>query len=183
MLLFYLSLLTNDEDKEIIIYIYERYYSYMAYTAARELGNKRHVEDIVHTVMLTLIEMIERIDYSDKKKLLQLCILISKRKAIDFKRKKFNTDTSTKEYHGDHDEILESPEDIVISREGYERLKASFDELDDIYKEVCRLRFLHGMSDKEIANLLGVSEAAVSMRIFRARKKLAELLKKENYNV
>lgn len=183
MLSLYLSLITNEEDKNIIIYIYENYYSYIAYAVSKELDNQRYVEDVIHTVMLTLIEMIERIDYSDKKKLLHLCMLIAKRKAIDFNRKKLNTDLPIEEYTKNDRQSHESPEDIVIDCESYEKLKSSFNELEDIYKEVCELRFLYGMRDKDIALALGISEAVVSMRIFRARQKLARILKREYNNV
>jgi len=71
----------------------------------------------------------------------------------------------------------------VISKDSYERLKNSIGELSPIYKEVCQLRFLHRMREKDIAELLDVSEAVVSMRIFRARQKLVEILKKENIDV
>ncbi|MBE6574437.1 MAG: sigma-70 family RNA polymerase sigma factor [Ruminococcaceae bacterium] len=183
MLSVYLTLVTDEDDKNIIIYIYEKYYSYMANSVANELGDRRYVEDIVHNVMLTLIEIIENIDYSDKKKLLHLCILIAKRKAIDFKRKKSNSDISIEACKDSFNIETESPEDIVINHEAYEKIKAAFDELEYIYKEVCQLRFLHSIKEKDIAKMLGVSESVVSMRIFRARQKLAEILRRESINV
>lgn len=183
MLSFYLSLIVDEDDKEIIIYIYENYYSYMAKAIAAELGDRRYVEDIVHDVMLTLIDIIEKIDYSDKKKLRNLCTLIAKRKAIDFKRKKSNGDVSAEEYDIEKQTSVESVEEIVISKDSFERLKTAIGELSYIYKEVCQLRFLHGMRETDIAELLGVSEAVVSMRIFRARKKLIEIINRENCDV
>ncbi|MBE6573001.1 MAG: sigma-70 family RNA polymerase sigma factor [Ruminococcaceae bacterium] len=183
MLSFYLSIIADDDDKEIIIYIYENYYGYMAAAIANEIGDRRYVEDIIHNVMLALINMIEKIDYSDKKKLRNLCTLIAKRKAIDFRRKKSNSDIYIEEYDIDKQTSIESAEDIVISKDSYERLKNSIGELSPIYKEVCQLRFLHRMREKDIAELLDVSEAVVSMRIFRARQKLVEILKKENIDV
>jgi len=126
MLSFYLSIIADDDDKEIIIYIYENYYGYMAAAIANEIGDRRYVEDIIHNVMLALINMIEKIDYSDKKKLRNLCTLIAKRKAIDFRRKKSNSDIYIEEYDIDKQTSIESAEDII--RE-IEKMEASLKTL------------------------------------------------------
>ena len=41
------------------------------------------------------------------------------------------------------------------------------------------IKYLHELSDREIADLLGVTLKVVNVRIFRARKKLQNLLREE----
>ena len=41
------------------------------------------------------------------------------------------------------------------------------------------IKYLHELSDREIADLLGVTPKVVNVRIFRARKKLQNLLREE----
>ena len=48
--------------------------------------------------------------------------------------------------------------------------------LDEIYRVVFEYKYLHELSDREIAGILGVTPKVVNVRIFRARKKLQKLL-------
>ena len=40
-------------------------------------------------------------------------------------------------------------------------------------------KYVHGLSDREIGDLLGISSKTVNVRYFRARKKLQNMLTKE----
>lgn len=51
--------------------------------------------------------------------------------------------------------------------------------LDEKYRLVFELRYLHELTDKEIAGILEISPKTANVRIYRARKKLQELLKRE----
>ena len=51
--------------------------------------------------------------------------------------------------------------------------------MDEIYRVVFEFKYLHELSDREIADLLGVTPKVVNVRIFRARKKLQNLLREE----
>ncbi len=55
-------------------------------------------------------------------------------------------------------------------------LRQSMNELSDDYKETLVLFEIEGFSRKEISHILGVSEETIKSRLFRARKKLAELM-------
>ena len=52
MLLFYLSLVENDYDKDKLEYIYKKYYSLMLAVAMDKLKSKEAAEDIVHDSIL-----------------------------------------------------------------------------------------------------------------------------------
>ena len=53
---------------------------------------------------------------------------------------------------------------------------AAVEDLPDIYRAVLILRYVEGLSPKEIARVLEESENVVSVRIYRGLKKLSELL-------
>lgn len=61
--------------------------------------------------------------------------------------------------------------------EGKEALEA-LQELPDSYREALALRYVEGLSPKEIAEIVGESENAVSVRIHRGLKKLRAILEK-----
>ena len=52
-------------------------------------------------------------------------------------------------------------------------------ELDEIYRVVFEYKYLHQLSDKEIGDILGVSDKVVNVRFYRARKKLQDMIQRE----
>lgn len=65
-----------------------------------------------------------------------------------------------------------SLENFIAGKKVFEEL----DRLDDRYSQVITMRFVDDLSPQEIADILGESENAVSVRLHRALKKLKELL-------
>src|SRR5262249_39668369 len=57
-----------------------------------------------------------------------------------------------------------------------EELRQSLPRLSPEHREVIDLAYYHGKSIKEIAEIVGISEATVKTRMFYARRKLAELV-------
>lgn len=69
-------------------------------------------------------------------------------------------------------------ESAIDRFDGQRALKA-LQSLPDSYKEVISLRYIEGLSPKEIAQYIDESENAVSVRIHRGLKKLQILLESE----
>ena len=55
-------------------------------------------------------------------------------------------------------------------------LREALDRLPEDYREPLLLQIIHGYSQKEIAEHLGISVAGAGTRLFRAREKMRELL-------
>lgn len=68
------------------------------------------------------------------------------------------------------------PEDQLLSAEGRERLDAAVEALPDTLRVVFTLRDMEGMSIRETADLLGLTETAVKTRLLRARMRLRNQL-------
>jgi RNA polymerase sigma factor (sigma-70 family) len=66
--------------------------------------------------------------------------------------------------------------DEVDSGERRERVAAALSTLDDVSRSVVVLRYYEDLSSREIGELLGLSAAAVDMRLTRARQHLRPLL-------
>lgn len=183
MLTLYLSLVDSDEDKEKVTYIYENFYSLMSYSAGKYLKNKYDIEDIVHNSIIKIIENLELIDMHDIKRVKSLCCIIAKNKAIDFCRAKENKNSSMEEYITEGHLDDEDPCDIVVSKDTYDIILKSINSLNDTYKDVCILKYVNGLKEREIASLLDLSPKTVSLRIYRGKKILREALRKENLYV
>ncbi len=67
-----------------------------------------------------------------------------------------------------------TPEEKMLRKEMASELLASVEELPARYREPFLLRHTRDLTYAEISNLLGVTESAVRVRVFRARKILRE---------
>ncbi len=66
--------------------------------------------------------------------------------------------------------------EAAVERFDGKRAMAALEELPDTYREALSLRYVEGLSPKEIGDIVGESENAVSVRIHRGLKKLKDLL-------
>lgn len=80
------------------------------------------------------------------------------------------------------DEILsgahEDPESIVLARERAQLLEQAIQQLPPNWRAVLVLREIEGLSYAEISEILGIPIGTVESSLFRARKKLRQLLGK-----
>ncbi|MDR1942412.1 MAG: sigma-70 family RNA polymerase sigma factor [Endomicrobium sp.] len=70
-------------------------------------------------------------------------------------------------------------ENILLSKEMQTLIRKCISALPDKYKAVITLREMEDISYKEIADILKISRQKVKIRLFRARNKLKEIIKKE----
>ncbi|HVK11343.1 MAG TPA: sigma-70 family RNA polymerase sigma factor, partial [Gemmataceae bacterium] len=79
-----------------------------------------------------------------------------------------------------HPEVIapwrDDPADLAERHEVRELIDRALAELDDKYRTVFVLRDIEGFSVKEAADLLGLSESNVKVRLLRARLALREKL-------
>jgi len=73
----------------------------------------------------------------------------------------------------------ESPEQLVGRNETARRIEAALNELDEKHRVIFLLRDVEGLSVRETAEALGLSEANVKVRLLRARLQLRERLTRE----
>ena len=95
--------------------------------------------------------------------------IVRREYARSFERKRFVT--------VDVDELIAAEEPLLAASEDEElmELRAALFRLPDDYREPLVLQVLMGYSTAEIAAELGLSNAAVLTRLFRARKQLRAL--------
>jgi RNA polymerase sigma factor (sigma-70 family) len=74
------------------------------------------------------------------------------------------------------DRLAPDPLDELDRREQQQLVGAAMDELDETTRTVLVLRYYDDQSSKEIGELLGLSPAAVDMRLSRARQQLRRKL-------
>jgi RNA polymerase sigma-70 factor (ECF subfamily) len=106
--------------------------------------------------------------------------VIRKRKGLDTVSLEEETEASDDSEHIPHPEYIadwrQSPEELVHSNEVRRLLDEALAQLDEKHRLVFLLRDVEGLSVKETAEALGLSEANVKVRLLRARLQLRELL-------
>ena len=184
MISFYLSIVESADDRDKVVFIYENFYSFMCYTAGQVLGQgKPEVEDAVHNAMLKIIERLDTIDVSDVTRAKNLCGIIAKNIAKDHLKLKESNTLSLDETFGDLTSEDDEPDEIVIRRDTYEILLRAVRKLDEKYRDVCILKYVHGYKEREVAELLNISAGTVATRIHRAKQILREELRRESIHV
>lgn len=178
MIAIYLSMVDAQSDMDKVEHIYLKYYGIMSYVAGRYIADKDTVADIVHDSMIKIIYNIDKIDVEDEVRARAFCTTIAKHKAIDFLRKKeiYNIPLDEK-----FDNIITSEDvlDIVVNDESCGVILKTIDSLSDIYQSVCKLKYVNGLKEREIAEVLDLPLKTVNLRIFRGKKILRDSLIKE----
>jgi RNA polymerase sigma factor (sigma-70 family) len=110
-------------------------------------------------------------------------LTIAQNTVIDFWRKK-NRDNEDAIENLDEvkNQYAKSPEELLISQEEQKKIIKTIESLDANYQDIIKLRFFEEKSIKEIAEELGISVANTKVRVMRAKKVLAELLKNNEFD-
>jgi len=174
------------EDKKArpgkIEYIYDKFRAYMTFVAFKELEDKSYVDDAVQTSVIKMIKVVDAIDISDETRLKNFCQVVTRNTAIDINRKleRVKIHEYSKRSPDDCFEYtLPIPEDLLVSKDICESIVDIIREMDDTYRDVCILRFVNGLSYKEISALLNISEKSVSVKIHRGKAIIKNKLKKD----
>ena len=106
-------------------------------------------------------------------------LTIAQNSVIDYWRKESKKETLTENLAEVKNEFEKSPEELLISKQQQQRIISTIASMDSNYRKILELRFFEEKSIKEIAETLNISVANTKVRIMRAKKILAELLKNE----
>lgn len=169
---------------EALVHRHER----AAYSLARRiLQNEQDAEDVTQQAFLSAVEHLAgfREEASFKTWLLRIAThaalkVIRKRKGLDTVSLEEATEVSEDVDSIPHPEYIadwrQSPEQLVERNETRRLLDEALALLDEKHRLVFLLRDVEGMSVKETADALGLSESNVKVRLLRARLQLREHL-------
>jgi RNA polymerase sigma-70 factor (ECF subfamily) len=155
--------------------------------AHRMLGERHDAEDVTQQTFLSMVEHLR--DFRGESAVAGWVLRIAANHALKLLRKRRGLPTVPLDdpvgegegYAGvPHPEVIapwrEDPAELAGRREVRELIDRALTELDAKYRAVFVLRDIEGFSVKETADLLGISEANVKVRLLRARLALREKL-------
>lgn len=178
MLMFYMSLIDNDDDRAKFEILYNKYRKRMVYTAYSVLGNNEDAEDAVHDTFIKIARNMRSIQDPDSDETLSYVLKATKNTAINLSQK--NTTRNKHIQLEDVENISDGQffEELRI-QENYGEAVEAIKSLNGIYRDVLFYRFAAGMDIKEIADLLGRNKTTVRQQIVRGKKKLLEILEND----
>ena len=170
-MLIYLSMIELDEDKNKLEQLYTTYKQTMFYSANRILKDEYLAEDVVHQAFLRIIDNLSKIDKIDCHKTKGFIVIIVENIAIDFYRKRKRENNRSFDKIEVYIEDIKAKDNFILSD-----IEEAILKLPINYSTVLRLKYSQGYSNKEVAQILNISEENVRQRISRARKRLTENL-------
>ena len=185
MMVFSLILLTveNDSDRDKLEHIYDMYSKQMYRVAYSVLHNTEDAKDAVQETFLRLASVISTLEFDDEARCRSYVLTAVKNTAISIGMK--NSKMITKDYESIAEAFGDTkldPETIISGNESFESIVNAIKAMNELYRDVLYYRIVEGMSEKDIAALLGIKYSTVRIRIKRGKEELIRLItEKEEY--
>jgi len=175
-MIIFCDMIDSEEGLRKFERLYSLYRRTMYAVAVDVIKDSHEAEDILEESLLKVIGILDDIDEDVIRtlKCKNLMITITKNTAIDHWRKLKRT-PSLVEDPGVKD-TCRNVEELYIDTENFKELVQCFGELNDTYLDVLKLKIVHQLSSKQIADILNTSEENVNMRFMRAKQMLAKKL-------
>lgn len=155
--------------------------------AYRMLGNQHDAQDVTQQTFMNALEHLA--EFREESSFATWLYRIASNAALKLIRKRRGLDTVSLEQNTEpqedtdripHPEYIadwkQTPDTLAQHAETREILERALAQLDEKHRLVFILRDVEGLSIKETADALGISEANVKVRLLRARLQLRELL-------
>lgn len=162
-----LNAIENPRDKVKFEEIYQKYRGFMLKIASRILHGQQDAEDAVHNAFLSIAKNMRIVPPLDSPQMRGFIYIVTQNKALDLldQRKRHNNEVPLT--------------DLPVLAEEEHHLAWCIAQLPSRYREVILLKYSHGYTTREVADILGISFAAASKLDQRAKARLRELCEKE----
>jgi len=154
--------------------LYDRYHKGVRGFISRKIDDEGVVEELTNDTLLAVMQ--SHTTFDGRSSEFSWVCSIAKHKIIDYYRKKklktvlFSMSPVFEEIA---DEAL-NPERDVLKNELKEEIKRTFEELEEGYQKLLRLKYVDGRRVSEIAEIFKLSIKAVESRLIRAKRKFRE---------
>ena len=169
-MIIYLQMIDTPQDKNKFEQVYLEYHELMFWVANEILHNTHDAEDAVHQAFVSITKNIEKISEPVCPKTKSYVVTIVENKAIDIYRKK--------QRHPEV-ELVEEAVGLTVEYQGSNGLTECLLKLPAKYRNAILLKYYQGYDTREIARMLGISEANAGKLLQRATQKLETLCREE----
>ena len=168
----------QEGDKTAAREFYARYGGSLAGVCVRYIADEEDVKDVIQNALVHIFSHITDFKYRGKGSLEAWVVRIAVNESLKFLR--------TKDQHEllqpDYDIVDESDDDLSISDIPPDIIRQMLNRLPTGYRTVLNLYVFEGKSHKEIATLLGIKKDSSASQFHKAKKMLAQMIRKYNNN-
>ena len=170
MLVLYLSLITEQDDKKRFEHLYLSYRERLLKIARSILVQKSGDEDCVEDAFLYMAKHFKRFSDMDDEHVYAYLVTVVKTRAYD------ENDRRTRTVFTFDEPVTETVSDDFFEHVLYDELVEAILDLPDGYREILILSQKHGLSAKELTELLHLSKTTIYRRMCIAKKMLRDKL-------
>ena len=174
-----LNMPERETDRSLFADFYQRYEKKLYQVARRYMGTPAGAEDALQEAMVKIIlhlDDLKRLLHTSHQELEAWSTTIVKRVCLSMLRKDKHLQELPEEWDAP------AAEDVA-STDAFHRLVELIHSLPETYRTVLELRLISEWKSQDIANLLNLSVNNVDVRISRGRAMLAQMLRKEGYEL
>ena len=177
ILLILLLSFASEEERDAFSYLYSHYKEIMLQKANAILHDPMLAEDAVSEAFLRIYRNMRKIDDPASGRSAAFVLTIVRNTALTILRRENRQPNLAME----EDERADSfdLEEHVLSTLSKEQILRILDELNEELRSVFLLKYAYDLPHKKIGLLLGITENNVTVRLYRAKKKIAAALAKE----
>lgn len=171
----------QSSDKEAFELLLKNYKNMILSIAYYISQNEYDALDMAQEVYVKLYKNIDK--FEGKSKFSTWVYSVARNTCIDeYKRIKRNKNY----YESDEKNVsveTEGPEEIILKKELCDFVRIMLSELPPIYNKILTLRYINGLSYREIAEKLKCSEGTVKSRLFRGKKIMKKIIDERFKNI
>jgi len=170
---------SSDLERDKFEYIFSTYKKLLMHKAYGILRDYMLAEDAASEALLRIYKNLHKIDDPTSKKTIAFLVTIVKNVALTMLAREKAYITQEYDENQEDDFDLEQQTISALSSENIYKI---IDQLSEELKGVFLLKYAYDLSHREIGQMLGITENNVTVRLHRAKNKLAALLQKEGYS-
>jgi len=180
-------LFVKTQDEQAFNEIVDRYGNKIYRLALRITHSPDEAEDVLQQVFITLLEKLDT--FREESKFSTWLYRVATNTSymhLRAERKKYENEVVLDDYKPYNEsgnlegvqikDWSDRPDETLVSREGMEIIERAVNELPVPYRVVFHLKDVEGLTNQEVAKVLGLSLPAVKSRVLRARLFLRDRL-------
>ena len=158
--------------------LYDSTFQVLFRVAFRVTNSREAAEDLCQESFFRLYE--KNMVFPNPEEAKYWLIRVVKNAALNYAKRKDRERKAYQRAFREDNRQEETGEGLLVKKETSEEVQTALDKLPENLRIVLILKEYAEMNYKEIGRILGISEGNVKVRVFRARERLAALLKENN---
>ena len=170
---------TLKGDTNAFSVLVERYKDLIFTLTMRMLKNREEAEEVAQDTFIKAFKSLNK--YKGESKFSTWLYKVAYNSSLDRikKNKRYLNDVAIDEYTKHEVKTIDNAFDTLVQKERNEVIKGCIDRLPSEDNFILTLYYFEELALEEISEITGVNSNNLKVKLFRARKKLATILKKE----